>query len=79
LDKILKLIGDCEYSIHDLSRVELGPQEALHAPFNMPFELGLTVAQQKHKKKESWYVFESNKLPHGEIAQRPEWHGCEDS
>ncbi len=23
LDKILRLIGDCEYSIHDLSRVEL--------------------------------------------------------
>lgn len=59
LNKILKLIGDCEYSIHDLSRVELDRKKPCTPRFNMPFELGLTVAQQKHKKKESWYVFES--------------------
>jgi len=59
LNKILKLIGDCEYSIHDLSRVELDRKKPCTPRFNMPFELGLTVAQQKRKKKESWYVFES--------------------
>ena len=59
LNKILKLIGDCEYSIHDLSRVELDRKKPCTPRFNMPFELGLTVTQQKRKNKESWYVFES--------------------
>jgi hypothetical protein len=59
LDKILKLIDDCEYSIHDLSRVERDRKKPSTPRFNMPFELGLTVAHQKHKKKEGWYVFES--------------------
>jgi hypothetical protein len=59
LDKIMKLIGDCEYSIHDLSRVELDRKKPRTPRFNMPFELGLTVAHAKQKKKENWYVFES--------------------
>jgi len=59
LDKILKLIGDCEYSIHDLSRVELDRKKPRTPRFNMPFELGLTVAHKKRKKKGNWYVFES--------------------
>jgi hypothetical protein len=61
LDKILKLIRNCRYSIHDLSRVELDRKKPRTPRFNMPFELGLTVAYQKQakSKKENWYVFES--------------------
>jgi hypothetical protein len=61
LDKILNLIRDCKYSIHDLSRVELDREKPCTPRFNMPFELGLTVAIRdgKGKRKENWYVFES--------------------
>jgi hypothetical protein len=61
LDKILQLIESCEYSIHDLSRVELDREKPRTPRFNMPFELGMAVAFQKRmkNKKQSWYVFES--------------------
>ena len=59
LQRILKLIEECAYSIHDLSRVELD-RKAPRAPrFNMPFELGLTVAQNTLHRREGWYVCES--------------------
>ncbi len=44
LEKIIKLSRSCEYSVHDLSRVELSPRKKgkPRVPrFNMPFELGL--------------------------------------
>ena len=61
LDKILKLIGECEYSIHDLSRVELDRKKPRTPRFNMPFELGLCVAEAKrvHRQKQNWLVFEA--------------------
>jgi hypothetical protein len=61
LTKILTLIRTCKYSIHDLSRVELDRQKPRTPRFNMPFELGLTVACQglANNRKENWYVFES--------------------
>ena len=44
-DKLKRLISDCDYTIHDLSRVELN---AAGLPrFNMPFELGLTMGAKK--------------------------------
>lgn len=61
LDKILNLIQDCRYSIHDLSRVQLDRAKPRTPRFNMPFELGLTVAVRKRRRNrtEDWYVFES--------------------
>ena len=61
LDRILKLIGDCRYSIHDLSRVELDLKAPRTPRFNMPFELGLSVAYDKYLKAKihDWYVGES--------------------
>jgi hypothetical protein len=41
--RILELIGDCRYSFHDLSRVELNLKRPATPRFNMPFELGLAV------------------------------------
>lgn len=39
LEKILRIIDDCKYGIHDISRVELNENDLPR--FNMPFELGL--------------------------------------
>ena len=46
LDKIMGIIAECRYGIHDLSRVELDPDSGLPR-FNMPFELGLFLAAKK--------------------------------
>jgi hypothetical protein len=60
LDRILTLIRQSKYSIHDLSRVQLD-RKAPRAPrFNMPFELGLTVALEKTAYPDhSWIVCET--------------------
>ena len=62
LDRILDLIQECEYSIHDLSRVELDRTPPSTPRFNMPFELGLTVALEKVAiPGHAWIVCESKK------------------
>jgi hypothetical protein len=38
LDRILELITPCQYSFHDLSRVELDRKRPMTPRFNMPFE-----------------------------------------
>ena len=63
LDRIVMLIRDCQYSFHDLSRVQLDRNSPPTPRFNMPFELGLAVdwslgAGASHE----WFVFESR--PH---------------
>ncbi len=42
LERTLHLLDACEYSLHDLSRVEVSPRGLPR--FNMPFELGLAAA-----------------------------------
>jgi hypothetical protein len=61
LDRILTLIQSCRYSIHDLSRVELDRNPPFSTPrFNMPCELGMTLAWQKlNPNRHTWFVFES--------------------
>jgi len=56
LERILRLIQSCRYSIHDLSRVELDRNPPPTPRFNMPFELGLAVA---NSQPHTWFVFES--------------------
>lgn len=46
LEKILSIISECKYSIHDLSRTEPDPDTGLPR-FNMPFELGLDLGCKK--------------------------------
>jgi hypothetical protein len=64
LDRILELIRSCKYAIHDLSRVELDRTPPLTPRFNMPFELGLSVAHEKASKRgrHEWFVCESMNL-----------------
>lgn len=61
LEKILKLARSCTYSVHDLSRVQLDAKKPRVPRFNMPFELGLCVADanQKDNQKQNWFVFEA--------------------
>ncbi len=46
LEKIYKLIGDSNYGIHDISRVELDKENNLPR-FNMPLELGIFLGAKK--------------------------------
>ena len=59
LNRLLSLISGCDYSIHDMSRVQLDSVPPRCPRFNMPFELGLTIAlasRSTHKHK--WVVLE---------------------
>lgn len=60
LDRILDLMVDCPYSLHDLSRVQLDRRAPSTPRFNMPFELGLAVACEKFQgRRRIWFVFEA--------------------
>jgi len=55
VDKIIRLIKECSYSIHDLSAVELDPINSLPR-FNMPFELGLAIGLKKSTRSRSSFL-----------------------
>src|SRR5580693_9380701 len=60
LDRILTLIRQSQYSIHDLSRVQLDRKPPRTPRFNMPFELGLTIALERTAHPDhSWIVCET--------------------
>lgn len=60
LDRIFTLIQSCEYSMHDLSRVQLDRTKPKTPRFNMPFELGLAVAWEAiGSKPHLWFVMEA--------------------
>jgi hypothetical protein len=55
LDKIMEIIAECKYSVHDLSRTEADITSGLPR-FNMPFELGIDLGCRRfgrlhHKEK----------------------------
>ena len=59
-EKILRIIGECRFGIHDISRTQLDPVFSLPR-FNMPFELGLFLAAKQfggddHAKKRALVV-----------------------
>jgi hypothetical protein len=63
LSRIVKLIDECAYSFHDLSRVTLDHTPPRTPRFNMPFELGLAVAKAEAVgSHHRWFLFESQ--PH---------------
>ena len=61
LDRIFELITSCQYSFHDLSRVQLDRKSPRTPRFNMPFELGLVLGWLKASKRSdhTWFVVES--------------------
>jgi hypothetical protein len=64
LDKIIRIIENCKYGIHDISRIELNP--AGLPRFNMPFELGIFFGAKKlgskAQKAKNALVFEREKF-----------------
>jgi len=46
LDKIIRIIRESRWSLHDISRVEITPDSPLPR-FNMPFECGLALGLQR--------------------------------
>ena len=63
LDRLIPLLGQCQYSFHDLSRVEMDTNRPKTPRFNMAFELGLAVAHATHVNREHrWYVFEAKQF-----------------
>lgn len=62
LDRIFELMTSCQYSFHDLSRVELDLKRPLTPRFNMPFELGLALGWLRtsgRRSNHTWFVFEA--------------------
>ncbi|CAN7581405.1 hypothetical protein [Caulobacter sp. LjRoot300] len=54
IDKIARMIGECDWGIHDLSRVEV--ERGALPRFNMPMELGLhlgarLLGEPRHRRK----------------------------
>jgi len=51
----------CQYSIHDMSRVQLDRRPPPTPRFNMPFELGLAVGYHTRRanREHTWFVFET--------------------
>src|SRR4051794_5309929 len=46
IDKVEKIIGECRFGLHDISRAE--PDSVTNLPrFNMPFELGLFLGAKR--------------------------------
>jgi len=50
IDKLLNLIDECRYGIHDLSRTELDAANGLPR-FNMPLELGIFLGAKRYGGK----------------------------
>jgi hypothetical protein len=46
LGEIMRIISECRYGVHDISRTELDPKNRLPR-FNMPFELGISLAAER--------------------------------
>jgi hypothetical protein len=71
LDKIMEIIAECKYSVHDLSRTEADITSGLPR-FNMPFELGIDLGCRRfgskkircHKISHEEYVPTIFVLPH---------------
>jgi hypothetical protein len=59
LERIKSLISASQYSIHDLSRVQLDRAAPRTPRFNMPFELGLTVGISR--ANHAWIVCETRR------------------
>ncbi len=62
LDRIFGLIQNCEYSVHDLSCVQMDRAKPRTPRFNMPFELGLAVGwEMMGSGRKMWFVMEAVK------------------
>ena len=57
VDKIARIIDECRFGLHDLSRTSLDRRSGLPR-FNMPFELGLFLGIARHAEGKSCLVLD---------------------
>lgn len=61
IDKIFRIIEECKYAVHDLSRTDPDPESKLPR-FNMPLELGMFLgvrhAGQSHQRKKACLILD---------------------
>jgi hypothetical protein len=69
LDKIQRIIEDCQYGIHDISRTELNTNSLPR--FNMPFELGLFFGAHRFgdakQKNKNAVIFDTQRFRYQEF------------
>ena len=76
LDRLTDLMSACQYSFHDISRVELDGRRPRVPRFNMPFELGAAVGMSEHGNDDHfWYAFESR--PYRALKSLSDLNGTE--
>jgi hypothetical protein len=69
----------CEYSVHDLSRVQVDAKAPATPRFNMPFELGLAVAWQRVRPHEhTWCGSERIWFKEGHMGRARSLRGAVD-
>ncbi|MEW6234384.1 MAG: hypothetical protein AB1656_03265 [Candidatus Omnitrophota bacterium] len=64
IDKIVKIVSECQWGIHDLSRTELDANNLLPR-FNMPFELGIFLGAtwfgDEHQREKRCLILDKEK------------------
>jgi hypothetical protein len=76
LDRLTELMSQCQYSFHDISRVELDKARPRVPRFNMPFELGVAVGMAGFSGDDHfWYAFEAK--PHRALKSLSDLNGTE--
>jgi hypothetical protein len=69
LDKIQRIIAECRYGVHDISRTELNVNNLPR--FNMPFELGLFFGAQRFgnaiQKQKNAIIFDTQRFRYQEF------------
>ena len=69
IDKISRIIQECKFGIHDLSRIELN--EHGFPRFNMPFELGLFLGAKRYgsgkQREKTCLIFEKEGFDYKEF------------
>lgn len=65
IDKIARIISECKYGIHDISRTELSKDNNLPR-FNMPLELGMFLGAKRfgHKEQKKKICLLLDREPH---------------
>ena len=57
IERIVNLIDSCDYSLHDLSRIQLTLTSPQVPRFNMPFELGMAYYKTRLSANHQCFIF----------------------
>jgi len=76
LERIFHLLQRCEFSVHDISRIELDRKPPRAPRFNMPFELGLAVGWTILNPKQHVWVG-CDAVPHRPLKSLSDLNGTD--